>query len=614
MKKITISIPSGFKYLSEVKDEAGNKFQLPNGILNKEITGCGGTTLALEDENRTIICSPRIKLLENKAEQYKNSLLVIQGVNKEQIKQYLETETVPKILTTYDSFSKVKKVVGDLSEWKIVVDEFQCLLNDSSFKADTEIAFLKELQSCPYVTYLSATPILDKYISQIDFFKDKTYFQLNWADKEKVFIRRIKTANPIGGAITVINNYKRGLYPTLEDESGNKIESKEAVIFLNSVTDIVNIIKHTNLQPEEVNIIVADNSDNQKLIKKLGEDYSTGRIPLKGEKHKQFTFCTSTAYMGVDFYSTTASTFVVSNCNKINTAVDIATELCQIAGRQRLNENPFRKYIFFIYNTTREEVNEEDFNRLIESKTRRSYKKIQDYQNEAAEDKPAALKEMKAISNTIGNETYYLTYNEESDTFEFNQLAKLSDMLSFEVQHYTYQNGLMIRKELCATDKFILDGNQSYEAFSEFLRYDIQRSSFRDKMKAYITYKESPNKFVRALCFWLEDEEPKLKDYYTLLGADRIRALSCDEANLKREIAAISKSGSVEYNLKKQLYNGIRISKAALKQLIQQEYDRLGIKKKAKATDIVKLGYDSKEVKIKQGNKYINGLELYERK
>ena len=470
----------------------------------------------------------------------------------------------------------------------------------------------KSSVSCPYVTYLSATPILDKYISQIDFFKDKTYFQLNWADKEKVFIRRIKTANPIGGAITVINNYKRGLYPTLEDD--NKIESKEAVIFLNSVTDIVNIIKHTNLQPEEVNIIVADNNDNQKLIKKLGEDYSTGRIPLKGEKHKQFTFCTSTAYMGVDFYSTTASTFVVSNCNKINTAVDIATELCQIAGRQRLNENPFRKYIFFIYNTTREELNEEDFNRLIESKTRRSYKKIQDYQNEAAEDKPAALKEMKAISNTIGNETYYLTYNEESDTFEFNQLAKLSDMLSFEVQHYTYKNGLMIRKELCATDKFILDGNQSYEAFSEVLRYDIQRSSFRDKMKAYITYKESPNKFVRALCFWLEDEEPKLKDYYTLLGADRIRALSCDEANLKREIAAISKSGSVEYNLKKHLYNGIRISKAALKQLIQQEYDRLGIKKKAKATDIVKLGYDSKEVKIKQGNKYINGLELYERK
>ena len=97
MKKITISIPSGFKYLSEVKDEAGNKFQLPNGILNKEITGCGGTTLALEDENRTIICSPRIKLLENKAEKYKNILLVIQGVNKEQIKQYLEAETVPKI-------------------------------------------------------------------------------------------------------------------------------------------------------------------------------------------------------------------------------------------------------------------------------------------------------------------------------------------------------------------------------------------------------------------------------------------------------------------------------------------------------------------------------------
>ena len=92
MKKITISIPSGFKYLSEVKDEAGNKFQLPNGILNKEITGCGGTTLALEDEFKTVICSPRRKLIENKAAQYPNSLLVIEGVTEDKIREYIIDE------------------------------------------------------------------------------------------------------------------------------------------------------------------------------------------------------------------------------------------------------------------------------------------------------------------------------------------------------------------------------------------------------------------------------------------------------------------------------------------------------------------------------------------
>lgn len=49
-----------------------------------------------------------------------------------------------------------------------------------------------------------------------------------------------------------------------------------------------------------------------------------------------FTFCTSTAYAGCDFYSTNAATFVISDCNRPNTAVDIATELVQIAGRRRL--------------------------------------------------------------------------------------------------------------------------------------------------------------------------------------------------------------------------------------------------------------------------------------
>lgn len=613
MKKFTITVPSGTKYLSDFRNEAGQRFKLPNGILNKELTGCGGTTLALEDENKTIICSPRRKLIENKAAQYPNSLLVVEGITEKQVKEYVAATPIPKILTTYDSFRKIKKAVGCFEGWKVVVDEFQCLLNDSAFKADTELAFLKELESCPYVTYLSATPILDKYISQIPFFKDKPYYQLNWADKEKAYIKRIKTPNPIGGAIKVINNYKRGLYPTLEDESGNVVESKEAVIFLNSVTDIANIIKQTNLQPEEVNIIVANSEENRKLLKKIGKEYDSGVIPLKGEEHKQFTFCTSTAYMGVDFYSETASTFVISNCKKVNTAVDITTELCQIAGRQRLEANPFRRHIIFIYNTTKEEISEAEFNRQIKVKADFSELKISQYQTLSPEMKALERKNILNTCKTIGNEAFYLTYNEAEDSFEYNKLAELSDRLSFEVQNHTYKNGLMVRKELIATDKFDLAENQAYVAFSEYLRGDIQRNSFRDRMKQYLTYKESDNKFVRALCFWLDEEDERLRSYYDLLGADKIRALSCDEANLKKEVAAISKEGLVEYKLKQKLHHLQRISKPDLKQLIQQVYNEAGMNKTAKATDIVKFGFDTKEVKIKLNDKYINGVELYER-
>jgi len=33
--------------------------------LNKELTGCGATTIALTDKHPTIICSPRNELIKN---------------------------------------------------------------------------------------------------------------------------------------------------------------------------------------------------------------------------------------------------------------------------------------------------------------------------------------------------------------------------------------------------------------------------------------------------------------------------------------------------------------------------------------------------------------------
>lgn len=60
MKKEVIKIPANIKYLTERDkfiEEFGKPFELPNGILNKEIPGCGATTVALTDEHKTIICA-----------------------------------------------------------------------------------------------------------------------------------------------------------------------------------------------------------------------------------------------------------------------------------------------------------------------------------------------------------------------------------------------------------------------------------------------------------------------------------------------------------------------------------------------------------------------------
>ena len=84
-----------------------DRFELPNGILNKDIPNCGATTIALEDDYKTIICSPRNNLLQNKKDQYPDTLLVIGGVNIDEVKAYIAKTNVPKILVSYDSMYKL---------------------------------------------------------------------------------------------------------------------------------------------------------------------------------------------------------------------------------------------------------------------------------------------------------------------------------------------------------------------------------------------------------------------------------------------------------------------------------------------------------------------------
>ena len=566
--------------------------------------------MALEDSHKTIICSPRVKLLENKKAQYPEALLVKGGVYRDTITKYLGEVDVPKILVTYDSLYKVIGCIDDMKEWRVVVDEFQCLLNDSTFKADTEVKLLENLKQLPYVTFLSATPILDKYLNQIKFFDGMPYYKLEWADKYKVQVHRKKTNNPLVVAQNVVKEYMKGNYPILPDDEGGEVESRECVIFLNSVTNIVNIVKNTHLKPEQVNIIVANNEDNDEIIKKLGKGFGNGTIPLRGEPHKLVTMCTSTAYMGVDFYSTNASTFVISDCNRPNTSVDIATELAQIAGRQRLDCNPFRYHLFFIYNTNVEETTPEAFEAAMADKYTLTMEEV-DYYNKA----PELVKQKLAKDNIrnrriLGYSETYTMYDEATQTFTCNKLAQISDRFAFDVQQYNYKNGLLVRKQLEDTGKFALAGNQGFEVYKECVVQSISNTAFIDRMKAYCDYKDLNSLASRCVANNMAKKYPELSIYYETLGSDKIRALSYQESKLKEEYSYVSKAANICHKVAMQFPDGSKLPKMEIKARLQMIYDDLGLKKKAKATDIANYGFSVKDVKIPTNDGRVNGFEL----
>lgn len=135
--------------------------------------------------------------MENKHSQYPDTFLLVGGVSIESLKEYISKSNNPKILTSYDSFYKLNDLIPDKSNWRVVVDEFHYVLNDASFKADKMFSFLNEVKKYPYVTYLSATPILEDLISKISFFKDIPYYQLVWEEKEVVRVKVIATNRPI---------------------------------------------------------------------------------------------------------------------------------------------------------------------------------------------------------------------------------------------------------------------------------------------------------------------------------------------------------------------------------------------------------------------------------
>ena len=93
-------------------------------------------------------------------------------------------------------------------------------------------------------------------------------------------------------------------------------------------------------------------------------------IRVRGEPHKMFTFCTSTVYVGADFYSTNAYSYIFANPKVSSMTIDVSVDLQQIIGRQRLEENPFRNSATLYYNTRKLKGNERGFGEINQGEER----------------------------------------------------------------------------------------------------------------------------------------------------------------------------------------------------------------------------------------------------
>ena len=80
-----------------------------NCVLDKGVTGCGATTLAIKQLGHTVLALPFIGLVENKKASNPEILGIHGGLESREtaISNYVKTHDTLKIATTYESFPLV---------------------------------------------------------------------------------------------------------------------------------------------------------------------------------------------------------------------------------------------------------------------------------------------------------------------------------------------------------------------------------------------------------------------------------------------------------------------------------------------------------------------------
>ena len=634
MNKIIQKVPSGrdIKYISE-----WNEYKIPSGhvIVDKGVTGCGYTEYCLTNNFPVVLCSPRKLLLENKSEQHqgdinilylKNEIKDINDINKlkNKIRNHIflcDEENLPiKFLVTYDSSHYIIDILKELnllSDFYFIIDEFQSIFLDAYFKSSVEFDFVEYLQDCPNVLYLSATPMLDKYLEKVDTFRNLSFFQIDWSETgvvENIIIQRKFSGSLGSDCIKIINKYLQGKFPSTFTSDNKIVFSTEAVFYFNSISDIIRVINKTNLLPSQVNIICADDKENQDKLHRIG--HSIGKIPLKGETNKMFTFCTKTAYIGSDFYSNCASSYVFADPNIKSLALDISLDLPQIVGRQRNRNNPFKNNIVIFYKTKRKDdkdLTEEEFKKTQAERKSATIDLLDFYKKGTPNQQKEYVKKLKADIEVSNYSDDFVSISKKTGKPVYNSFIEIANERSWEVSQKDYQDKISVTKSLENLTSNISEYQSDLEKeVQDFLDDKFYKTGiFHEKMKMYCEFmdKYQGSKEVSDMIYF-KIKDPKYRKYYNFYGTKGCSSKKYQEKNLKLGMIDISKENELSLVIYKKFKAGDRFTKKDIKQILQDIYRDLGIISKAKATDLEKY-FKLVKTKITLPDKKLeNGFKL----
>ena len=264
------------QYLSDVMNEIPS-----NCILSKRIPGCGATTLELETNRSSIIVVPNVPVIVSKCNKYDNLLGVYEGVNQGQIIEYLRENRIRKIMTTPESFSKVKSAcekcgINVYSDFFLLMDECHQLIKDVDYRIDIVMP-MNDFFLFNRKALVSATPIG---------FSDPRF------EENHFEIIEVTADYDYRQDITVTHTYN------IAKAVGQYLESHNETVcfFVNSVVEIYSIMNQFSLL-EDSAVYCAPKS-RSKLKNEYG--FTNAYTEWSAETMKKYNFFTGRFYTAFD--------------------------------------------------------------------------------------------------------------------------------------------------------------------------------------------------------------------------------------------------------------------------------------------------------------------------
>ena len=301
------------QYLSDVMNEIPS-----NCILSKRIPGCGATTLELETNRSSIIVVPNVPVIVSKCNKYSNLLGVYEGVNQSQIIEYIRENRTRKIMTTPESFSKVKSAcekcnINIYTNFFLLMDECHQLIKDVDYRIDIVMP-MNDFFCFNRKALVSATPIG---------FSDPRF------EENHFEIIEITADYDYKQDITVTRTYN------VAKAVGQYLESHNGTIcfFINSVVEIYSLMKHFGLL-EDSAVYCAPKS-RSKLKNEYG--FTNAHTEWSADTMKKYNFFTGRFFTAFDLELPYKPDLVMITdpYNAEYTMLDVDTDCIQICGRFR---------------------------------------------------------------------------------------------------------------------------------------------------------------------------------------------------------------------------------------------------------------------------------------